>query len=40
MATRKKVKTDHYQLVIDQLLALLEQGTLPWQRGWGDNAVL
>ena len=34
MATRKKSKTDHYQLVIDQLLSLLEQGTLPWQRGW------
>lgn len=34
MATRKKSKTDHHQLVIDQLLALLEQGTLPWQRGW------
>ena len=30
----KKSNTDHYQLVIDQLIALLEQGTLPWQRGW------
>jgi len=34
MVNRKKPSTDHYQLVIDQLLALLEEGTLPWQRGW------
>ncbi|PZO07823.1 MAG: hypothetical protein DCF25_22590 [Leptolyngbya foveolarum] len=34
MAKRKQPATDHYQLVIEQLLALLEQGTVPWQRGW------
>ncbi|PZO16894.1 MAG: hypothetical protein DCF25_11915 [Leptolyngbya foveolarum] len=34
MANRKQPATDHYQLVIEQLLALLEQGTVPWQRGW------
>ena len=34
MARQKKSATDHYQLVTDQLLALLEAGTLPWQRGW------
>ena len=35
--TKKKTKkpaTDHYQLVTNQLLALLEAGTVPWQRGW------
>ena len=34
MAKQKKPATDHYQLVVDQLLALLEQGTVPWQRSW------
>ncbi len=34
MANRKQPATDHYQLVVEQLLALLEQGTVPWQRGW------
>ncbi len=31
---KTKQKTDHYQLVADQLLALLQQGTVPWSRGW------
>jgi antirestriction protein ArdC len=31
---RTKQKTDHYQLVADQLLTLLQQGTRPWTRGW------
>ena len=31
---RTKQKTDHYQLVADQLLTLLQQGTVPWARGW------
>ena len=31
---RTKQKTDHYQLVADQLLALLQQGAVPWVRGW------
>lgn len=30
----KKAKTDHYQLIADQLLALLEAGTKPWTRDW------
>ena len=30
----RKQKTDHYQLICDQLLALLQQGTVPWTRGW------
>ncbi|MGC1527252.1 MAG: ArdC-like ssDNA-binding domain-containing protein, partial [Phormidesmis sp.] len=30
----KKSATDHYQLVSEQLLVLLEAGTVPWQRGW------
>ena len=31
---RTQQKTDHYQLIADQLLALLQQGTVPWSRGW------
>ncbi|NJM99198.1 MAG: DUF1738 domain-containing protein [Phormidesmis sp. RL_2_1] len=31
---KTKQKTDHYQLVADQLLALLQKGTVPWTRGW------
>jgi antirestriction protein ArdC len=34
MAKQKKPATDHYQLVCDQLLTLLQKGTLPWTRGW------
>lgn len=31
---KKKKATDKYQLVADQLLALLQAGTKPWKKGW------
>ena len=34
MKAKKKKAVDKYQLVADQLLSLLQEGTKPWQRGW------
>lgn len=31
---RTKQKTDHYQLIADQLIELMQKGTTPWTRGW------
>lgn len=33
----KKKATDKYQLVADQLLALLKAGTKPWSKGWAST---
>ena len=32
-------KLDVYQLVTDQIISLLEQGIVPWQRPWNDAGV-
>ena len=32
--TNSSTKLDVYQLVTDQIIALLEQGIIPWQRPW------
>lgn len=32
-------KLDVYQLVTDQIIALLEQGIIPWQKPWNDAGV-
>ena len=32
-------KIDVYQLVTDQIIALLEQGVIPWQKPWADSGI-
>jgi antirestriction protein ArdC len=32
-------KIDVYQLITDQIIALLEQGVIPWQKPWADAGI-
>ena len=37
--TTTSIKIDVYQLVTDQIIALLEQGIIPWQKPWNDTGI-
>lgn len=37
--THSSTKLDVYQLVTDQIIALLEQGVIPWQKPWAEAGV-
>jgi antirestriction protein ArdC len=37
--TTPSIKIDVYQLVTDQIMALLSQGIIPWQRPWNDSGI-
>jgi antirestriction protein ArdC len=37
--TTSSTKIDVYQLVTDQIIALLEQGVIPWQKPWNDSGI-
>ena len=38
-STQTASKLDVYQLVTDQIISLLEQGIVPWQKPWNDAGV-
>ena len=38
-STQTASKIDVYQLVTDQIISLLEQGIVPWQKPWNDAGV-
>lgn len=37
--TSPTIKVDVYQIVTDQIIALLEKGTVPWQKPWTDEGI-
>lgn len=37
--TTTSTKLDVYQLVTDQIIVLLEQGLIPWQKPWNDAGI-